>query len=443
MRISSRESSACSTGAVSGSPFRTSRAARRRREATGCTRCWRLYGTDVRIARRASSGCTCSRRQRRCSGRRKKVARSMWSRDSRNRNLSLGLAATAVAATIVALSLSPRGADGFVVTRLVSDPGTAALGHDVALVNAWGLAASPTGPWWTANEARSASSLFAASGRKQALSVKVDGGPTGIVFNDGSGFVVHGGGASGPARFLYACEDGSIRGWSPTVPHGWSKVAVVAVDEGGKGTIFRGLAIAKLADGSKRLYATDFHNDRVEMFDSRWRRVVLHGAFVDHAIPSWDSPFGIQPIGGHVFVTYASPAPVNGNDSPTGGYLDEFDVDGKLVARVARMGNLAEPWGVALAPQGFGKFGGHLLVANFGSGRVNAYARHADGWSFAGQLAGRGGRPLTVGGLWGIAFGNGEMGGPRDTLFFAAGPHRWRGDSELSVHGLFGSISES
>lgn len=366
----------------------------------------------------------------------------MWSRDFRNRSVVAGVAAaTVVAAAVVVLLLPPRGADAYVVRRLVSDSGSAALVHDAALVNAWGLAASPTGPWWTANEARGASSLFASDGRKQALSLTVDGGPTGVVFNGGSGFAVRGGGVSGAARFIYACEDGMIRGWSPVVPHGWSKQAVVAVDSGTKGAVFRGLAIATRADGSQRLYATDFHNRRVEVFDGRWRHVVRRGAFVDPAIPAWYSPFGIQAIGRRVFVTYAAPAPVNGNDSPTGGYVDEFDLDGRLVASVGRMGPLDEPWGVAQAPRAFGRFGGDLLVANFGSGRVDAYTRRASGWSFDGQLPGRRGTTLTVVGLWGIAFGNGGMAGPKDTLFFAAGPHRWLGASELSVHGLFGSIS--
>jgi Lon protease-like protein len=114
------------------------------------------------------------------------------------------------------------------------------------------------------------SSLFAGDGNPQTLSVTVDGGPTGIVFNGGKSFVVRENGVSAPARFLYACEDGRIRGWSPVVPHGWSKVAVVAVDEGAKGAIFRGLALATLADGSQRLYATDFHNGRVFVLDGRW-----------------------------------------------------------------------------------------------------------------------------------------------------------------------------
>jgi uncharacterized protein (TIGR03118 family) len=127
--------------------------------------------------------------------------------------------------------------------------------------------------------------------------------------------------------------------------------------------------------------------------------------------------------------------PVNGNDAPTGGYVDEFDLDGRLVSRVARMGELNEPWGLALAPSG------KLLVANFGSGRINSYVRRARGWSFAGQLRRRDGKPIAISGLWGIAFGNGAMAGPKDTLFFAAGPHRWRGSTEVGVHGLLGSIS--
>ncbi|MDX6486013.1 MAG: hypothetical protein QOF43_1166, partial [Gaiellaceae bacterium] len=310
------------------------------------------------------------------------------------------------------------------LTRLV----TAA--RDAPLDTAWGPAASPTGPWWTSNEARNASTLYAGDGRKQALTVTVEGGPTGIVFNGGPGFVVRSGEAAAPARFIYACEDGTIRGWSPTVPHGWSTAAVVAVDEGAKGAIFRGVAI-----GPHRLYATDFHGDRVLVFDERWRPVVRPGAFVDPKIPAWYSPFGIKVHGSRVFVTYASPAPVNGNDAPTGGYVDEFDLSGRLLSRVAQMGDLNEPWGLAVSPAGA------LLVGNFGSGRINSYERRGDGWSFTGHLRGRNGKPIAISGLWGIAFGNGGMAGPKDTLFFAAGPHRWRGASELRVHGLLGSLS--
>lgn len=312
-------------------------------------------------------------------------------------------------------------AAAFTVTHLVA--------HDPALVNGWGLAASPTGPWWVASEARDVSTLYAGDGKKQALTVRVDGGPTGVVYSGGRGFVVRANGRSGPARFIYACEDGTIRAWSPTVPSGWSKQAVPAVVEGPTGAIYRGIALAH-----DRLYATDFHNGRVVVFDSRWRRVTRRGAFVDPRISAWYAPFGIAAFGDRIFVTYAYRAPVDGNDAPTGGYVDEFDLDGRLVARVGRPGQLNEPWGLALAPRGFGGLGGALLVASFGTGRIAAYARSGRGWFLRGVL------PVRAPGVWGIAFGNGGMAGPRTTLFYAAGPHTWLGSSESGVGGVLGAI---
>jgi uncharacterized protein (TIGR03118 family) len=271
--------------------------------------------------------------------------------------------------------------------------------------------------------------VYGGDGRKQALRVEVPGGPTGVVFNGGRGFAVREAGVAAPARFIYACEDGMIRGWAPTVPRGWSTETAVAVDAGGTGAVFRGLALA-----GGRLYATDFHNARVLVFDERWQRVERRGAFLDPSIPEWYAPFGIQALGDRIVVTYAWRAPVNGNDAPAGGYVDEFDLDGHLVARVGRPAELAEPWGVALASRGFGRLGGDLLVANFGSGRINVYAPRGRGWTFRGRL------PVTVPGVWGIAFGTGGMSGPRTTLFYAAGPHRWHGASEVDVHGVLGSI---
>ena len=349
----------------------------------------------------------------------------------------------AAAATLASASAAPTAAGrpaAFAVHRLVADRGLAAARHDPELVNGWGLAASATGPWWVANEARSSSTLYAADGLKQALTVEVPGGPTGVVFNGGGGFVVRGGGRAAPAQFLYACEDGRIRGWAPSVPHGWSTEAEIALDATASAAVFRGLALASLPDGSRRLYATDFHNGRVLVFDARWRRVVSRGAFVDRSIPAWYAPSGIAVLGGRLFVTYVWRAPVNGNDAPTGGYVDEYDLEGRLVSRVGETKELDEPWGLALSPEGFGRLGGDLLVANFGSGHINVYARRGHGWSLRGQLPGRGGRPLSVPGVWGIAFGTGGMSGPRTTLFFAAGPHRWHGASEVDVHGVLGAI---
>jgi len=347
---------------------------------------------------------------------------------------ALALAGLAVGVTL-ALARGERASTVFAVRPLVSDESARAPYVDHSLVNAWGLAASPTGPWWTSNEASSSSTLYSGTGRKQLLTVHVDGGPTGVVYYGGKGFRVEAGGASDPARFIYACEDGMVRAWTPTVPHGWSTSSEVVVDEAATAAVFRGIAIAR-----EHVYVTDFHNARVLVYDDHWRPVRRPGAFVDTTIPEWYAPFGVQVLGSHVFVTYVWRAPVNGNDAPTGGYVDEFDLDGKLLARVARKGSLNAPWGLAIAPRSFGRYGGDLLVGNFGDGHINAFRRDGDGWRHDGTLAGKNGKPLEVNGLWALAFGNDGGAGPRDTLFFSSGPHDWRGVTELGVHGLLGAI---
>ena len=353
------------------------------------------------------------------------------------RRAAVALAAVACAAVAATLALGGSRASGeYSVDRLVSDGGVHAARHDAHLVNAWGLAAEPGGVWWTANEANDTSTLYSGQGRKQLLTVVVPGGPTGIAYSGGNGFLVHAGGASGPARFVFACEDGTLRAWSPVVPRGWSKSSEVAVDDGGVAAVYRGIAIA-----NGRLYATDFHNAHVDVFDSSWHRIVRPGAFTDPRVPAWYAPFGISVLGGHVFVTYVWRAPVNGNDAPTGGYVDEYDLDGRLLRRVGALGVLNAPWGLAIAPRSFGRYGGDLLVGNFGDGRINAFRRVGNGWSFDGTLRGRNGKPLVLNGLWALAFGRGGGTGANDRLFFSSGPHAWRGPTELGVHGLLGSIA--
>src|SRR5439155_15042574 len=134
--------------------------------------------------------------------------------------------AVIIVALAAGTSASSARTDRFVVRALVTDRA------DPQLVNPWGLAAGAEGPWWVANEAQSSSTLYSGEGHKQALRIEVRGGPTGVVFHSGGGFLVHRGGRAAPARFIYACEDGMIRGWAPTIPHGWSTEAEVAVDTG-------------------------------------------------------------------------------------------------------------------------------------------------------------------------------------------------------------------
>jgi uncharacterized protein (TIGR03118 family) len=170
------------------------------------------------------------------------------------------------------------------------------------------------------------------------------------------------------------------------------------------------------------------------VFDTHFDLVQSPGGFVDPGLPSGFAPFGIQNIGGTLFVTFAKQDGADEVDHQSLGFVDRFSTSGTFLGRVATRGQLDAPWGLAWAPAGFGRFGGDLLVGNFGNGRINAYEQQADGtFAHRGELRDAGHKPITIDGLWGIGFGNGAASGPVTTLYFAAGP-----DDES--HGLFGSI---
>jgi len=326
--------------------------------------------------------------------------------------------------------------DGYRVTRLVSDQPGMAAHLDPNLVNAWGLVAGPTTPWWVADNGTNRSTIYDHNGAAIPLVVKVPDAPTGTVFNGGSGFVVHHLGASGPSVFLFSTEGGTIRGWNPGVPPpSPSTMAFKVVDRSGVGAIYKGLAIAS-GRFHDFLYATDFHNARVDVFDDSFHLVTRPGAFTDPNLPAGFAPFGIQAINGRIFVTYAM-QDANAEDEIAGtglGFVDMYGIHGRLLGRVASRGALNAPWGLAWAPSDFGRFSDDLLVGNFGDGRIHAYEPQANGtFEPAGALRRQSGSVITIDGLWAIEFGNGGAAGQTNSLFFTAGP-----DDES--HGLFGRI---
>jgi uncharacterized protein (TIGR03118 family) len=346
--------------------------------------------------------------------------------------LALGL----VAALTAAAGPGPPGGS-YTVTPLVSNiPGIAPT-TDPELVNAWGLARSDTSPWWVADNGpdkdTSRSTVYTADGSK-FLSVIVHGGPTGVVFAGIDGNFPIGTATDptpGPARFIFATENGDLRAW-----RGGSTALVAPATSTTPGAIFKGLAIARTASGPL-LFATDFHNGEVDVFDGAWQNVTPHGSFSDPKVPHGYAPFGIQAIGSDLFVTYAK-QDADAEDDLHGqglGFVDEYDVQGKLVARIAQHGQLNAPWGLAMAPASFGRFKGDLLVGNFGDGQINAYALgHGHGPSHhVGTLRSTGGGKLVIDGLWALQFGNGGSNGDPDTLFFTAGPND-------ESDGLFGTI---
>src|SRR5919198_5219747 len=371
-------------------------------------------------------------------------------RFGRRRRALLVLALMLGSAFVAVSPLTAAERNSYTVTPLVSDQAGVAAHTDPNLVNAWGLTAGPVTPanpagtpWWVSDNGADLSTLYGGDGTPfplppaQPLVVNVGGGPTGDVFNPTSSFVVSDGTFSGVARFLFASEDGKIRGWSPAVPPPPpSTQSEVAVDNSAAHAIYKGLALAVTSSGP-RLYATDFHNAQVDVFDGSFAPVVHAGAFVDPSVPHGFAPFGIQNIQGRIFVTYAK-QDADAKDDVAGqglGFVDVFDTAGNLLGRVAQHGLLNAPWGLALAPSSFGRFGGDLLVGNFGDGRINAYEELGNGhFEHRGELRGSDGNPLTIDGLWALEFGTGGTAGPTGTLFFTAGP-----DDE--THGLFGSIT--
>jgi len=323
-------------------------------------------------------------------------------------------------------------------TNLVADqPGVAAQ-TDPNLQNAWGIAFNPNGAVWIANNHTGTTTLYDGNGVPIAGLPVVNvpdangavGSPTGAVFNSSKDFNIT---PNNPAAFIFANESGSLAAWNPNVDLHNAKV--VGTPIAGK-PIYKGLALA--ANGTAHfLYATDFHNAKVRVFDSTFALVnakqTLGCDFTDPSIPVGFAPFGIQNINGALYVTYAQQDAAKEDDvsGPGLGYVNIFDANGCLIKRFASQGALNAPWAVAVAPANFGIHSNQVLIGNFGDGTINTFnpvtARPG------GALRGLDGKKVKIDGLWGLAFGNGVVNQATNSLFFTAGPND-------ETNGLYGKI---
>jgi len=362
-------------------------------------------------------------------------------------NLSKHLYVLALAALMSAMVVIMSGPSLYAASSsyqqhsLVADKIGQADHTDSSLVNAWGIAFHPNGFVWVADNGTGKSTAYDGLGNKMAeITVPPPAGglgtaaPTGIVFNTSSDFVVTKDSNSGASTFIFATEDGTISGWNQNVD---ATNAILAVDNSSSGAVYKGVAIA--ANGTGRfLYATDFHNNRIDVFDKDFEPASLacpgspQKTFIDPKMPAGFAPFGIHNVRGNLYVTYAKQDNVQHDDVAGRGLgtVDVYDANGCLIRRVVTRGQLNAPWGIAVAPADFGKFSNTLLIGNFGDGKINAFDM-ASG-NFRGTLSIKG-KPLVIEGLWGIAFGNGVNNQPVNSLFFAAGPND-------ETDGLFGSV---
>jgi uncharacterized protein (TIGR03118 family) len=325
------------------------------------------------------------------------------------------------------------GSGSYALSVLVTDTPMGAYSStysDTQLLNPWGLAFNPQGYVWVSNNHSDSSTLYDGNGVKQALVVTTPPDPIGIVFNgSASDFRLNSGGLSGPSPFIFATEGGLLAAWAPAVN---ATAAVTVFDGSAAGKSYKGLALAS-AGGAAFLYAADFHNGAIDIFDGNFQPLAGNGRFSDPALPPGYTPFNVQALGDRVYVAYAKRDPQSDEEMKGAGLgiVDVYDSAGTLIKQLIVGGALNAPWGMAIAPAGFGAFGNALLVANFGDGKINAF--DAATGALLGSLSKSDGSAIVVDGLWGIAFGNGINNQPSTTLFLTAGP----GDE---AHGLYARI---
>jgi len=334
------------------------------------------------------------------------------------------------------LSFVPQlaAAISFSQLNLVTDDQTANSAQitDPALVNAWGLSYSPTGPFWVSDNDTHVSTIYNVNPAtnittKAGLTVTIPGAGnvTGQVFNSNSA------NAFNQDLFLFVSEDGTISGWRSNLGTSAETLAT-----GSSANIYKGVAEAAVS-GNNYLYAANFKSGAIDVFKGTSTGLGtsdLAGSFSDPNLPSGYAPFNIQNLNDKLYVTYAEQDP-NSPDEVAGagkGLVSIFDTQGNFIERLASQGTLNAPWGLVIAPSSFGEFAGDLLVGNFGDGTINAF--NLSNNHFDGQLKGSNGQPLSIDGLWALTLGNGGNAGSSQSIYFSAGPNE-------EAHGLFGTIA--
>jgi len=327
------------------------------------------------------------------------------------------LAFTAFLGLVVIFVASVATAQSYHYHYLVSNQTGKAAHTDPLLKNPWGLAYQPPpspgslgSPFWVSDEASGWSTLYDGMGNPQSLQVVIppssgsgQGTPTGIVYNPGSqDFKI----TNWPSVFLFATLDGTISGWSTFDP----STALIGARK--TGAVYTGLAITNRTSGNL-LYAADSANNIVDVYDNTF--TLVH-SFTDPSAPAGFAPFGAQDINNMVYVTYAS------TSGGTGGFVSVFKEDGTFVKELIHSSVLNQPWGLALAPSGFGPLSGSLLVGNNSvSGTISAF--NPTSGKFIAKVTDLSGAPLHFSGLWALQFGGGTTNnGQKNHLYFTAGP---------------------
>ncbi len=323
---------------------------------------------------------------------------------------------------------------------------------DANLQNPWGIATATGLTFWIADNNSNLATLYSGTGaiETQAVTGSADVGvaipasaagvqanPTGQVYNGNGGFLIPTSNGQESALFIFDGEGGTIAAWAKDS----GATAVTAYDDGvvngADHAVYKGLALGTV-NGATYLYATDLHNNKVDVFDTNFSKpTAMQGKFIDPSIPTGFVPFGIAALNGQLYVTFAKQDTEKHDEIPGAGfgYVDIFDFSGNLVSQFASGGALNAPWGMAIAPAGFGSLQGDVLIGNFGDGTINIFTPNGTALATSmGHLMASNGNAMSFPGLWSLVFGNGDSDKPLTTLFYTAG-------FADQTDGVFGSIT--
>jgi uncharacterized protein (TIGR03118 family) len=331
---------------------------------------------------------------------------------------------TAAIGALCAGAGSARAAT-YLQTDLVSD--LSALGAEITdpnLKNSWGLSFQPGGPLWISDQGTRNATLYGVTGAtvtKESLTVAVPPsgpgavGPTGQVANTNtSAFAVSGTGKS--ALFIFANLNGSISAWNGSA--GTTAVTETTTS----GASYTGLAISQA--GTMLYAANTAGTGGINVFNSSFAPATLPaGAFATPTAIKTAGlvPFNVKDMNGKVYVTYAPSGHAADISAAKGmGAVAVFSENGTLESSSFAADQLASPWGLALAPSNWGKFGGDLLVGNFSFGDSVIDALNPTTFALEGTIAINDDGQMP-GGLWSLAFGGGGADGNPDTLFITDG----------------------
>jgi hypothetical protein len=399
------------------------------------------------------------------------------------------LLALLLAASSFGVAASAQTAGSYQATNILSDGSVTATVTDPQFINPWGVSVGPA--FWINTQATGLDYVATATG---TIPFKVTiptaagsgtGSPTGTIFSSSTtNYKLPNGNA---ATFLFSTLDGTISGWN-TALGTTNSVAQIAINNNAANAVYTDIAQLTNSTGTFLLAANFGAGTDIEVYDTNFKSAKLAGSFTDTNLPANYAPFAVHVIGTQVFVTYAlrstnttspaspTPAPAPTPTPPTtpaptptptpspitgpyaisafgpraaaisyvqtvgagNGIVDVFDLNGNFVSRAITGGNLNAPWGVAIAPTGFGIFGNDLLVGNFGDGIINVY--NPTTFAFLGQLTDATGKPLSFASLWEIVFGQSNStpagAGDPNTLYIAAGLTN-------EAHGLFAGIANT